>query len=62
MTEYSIIFAPADVSHSMNDMQQLYIKNIFVKKRYDQVSNYAGISVDILLREKIIQANYLIRK
>ncbi|MCO6547217.1 MAG: hypothetical protein J6583_05520 [Gilliamella sp.] len=52
MTEYSIIFAPADVSHSMNDMQQLYIKNIFVKKRYDQVSNYAGISVDILLRKK----------
>lgn len=52
MKKYSIIFGPADVSHTMKDMCALYEDNAHIKKRFQHFSECSEIPVDVLLKKQ----------
>ncbi|MBL4829497.1 MAG: hypothetical protein JKY55_06385 [Aliivibrio sp.] len=52
MNKYSMLFGPADVTHTMEDMQALVNRNSFVALRFKEVSDYSGVPVSELLKEK----------
>ncbi|CCO47565.1 putative malonyl CoA-acyl carrier protein transacylase [Vibrio nigripulchritudo SOn1] len=52
MNKYSIVFGPADVSHNMEDMQVLVKRHLCVAKRFNEVAEYSGISVNALLKKE----------
>lgn len=49
MSNYALLFAPADVSHDMTDMQSLYRRCESVRQRFDAISHVSGRPVDELL-------------
>ncbi|MEF2482183.1 hypothetical protein V4D09_02620 [Vibrio mimicus] len=49
MNNYSVIFGPADVSHSMDDIRKLVSSDQIVAERFAQVSQFSGISIRDLL-------------
>lgn len=52
MTGFAMVFGPADVSHQMRDMRVLHERDHRVRKRFDAVSEAAGLPVPVLLRQQ----------
>ncbi|GKW15450.1 hypothetical protein PEC301937_13990 [Pectobacterium carotovorum subsp. carotovorum] len=50
-TPYALIFGPADVSHMMADMQQLYAHHPQVRTRFEHIASVADVSVAVILRQ-----------
>lgn len=58
MSKYAVLFGPAALAHDMNDYKLLFNYNKFVKEKFDLISNYTNIPINVLFKEEINQTSY----